>query len=119
MRHYIAIILLGGMLTQLFYSSGFLIDYYVNTDVYEQLCKNKDKPMLQCDGKCILAQKIAALEKENSDPATPPIPIISLRFLPSLFVLYFEISESVVLHQSTWQPPFIQSLIFSLFKPPI
>lgn len=29
-----------------------LVDYGLNRDFYEQLCENKDKPQMQCHGKC-------------------------------------------------------------------
>ncbi len=36
-------------------------DYIVNV-----LCENKDKPMLNCDGKCYLAKQLAKESEENS-----------------------------------------------------
>lgn len=45
--------------------------YLVNIrQITEYFCVNKDKPMLHCDGKCYLAQKIAeARAKDKSDHA--------------------------------------------------
>ncbi len=121
MRRSIAIILLGGVFTHLFYSSGFLIDYYVNTDAYKELCENRDKPMLNCDGKCILAQKIEAANREkggDQESTVPPIPIISLQYLPSYFWQGFDTTISLIIHQGHWQEPFLKTLVYTLLKPP-
>lgn len=41
----------------------FLADYSVNKDYYEQLCINKNKPGLECHGKCQMQEKS---EKQTS-----------------------------------------------------
>ena len=49
------------------------IDYVINkTEIIDKFCENKDKPILQCDGKCYLKKQVAnkfKIEKEAS-----PIP---------------------------------------------
>ncbi len=48
------------------------IDYYVNQDfIARELCENKDKPELNCKGKCHLDKEIKkTVQKENS-PQSP------------------------------------------------
>lgn len=46
-----------------FQNSLFYVDYQLNTDYYEALCINKQKPELNCNGKC---QVKSQSEKENS-----------------------------------------------------
>lgn len=44
-----------------------LAEYVVNYDyIVENLCENKDKPFLNCDGKCYLAKQLAK-ESEGDD----------------------------------------------------
>lgn len=44
-----------------------LAEYVVNYDyIVENLCENKDRPSLNCDGKCYLAKQLAK-ESEGSD----------------------------------------------------
>jgi hypothetical protein len=41
-------------------------DYIINYDyIVNVLCENKDKPELQCDGKCYLAQMLAEESGQN------------------------------------------------------
>ena len=121
MRRWIAIILLGGVLTHLFYSSGFLIDYYANTDMFLALCENKDKPQMKCDGKCILAQKLAASshEKQQSNDTLPPIPPVSLHYLVSTFEIQHKLISDQLVHRGNWVEFSVKELIVKLFKPPI
>ncbi len=49
-------------LTRLFYFAG----YQLNRDyIAKELCINKDKPALNCNGKCFLSKKIAEAEKKK------------------------------------------------------
>jgi hypothetical protein len=43
---------------QTFCSLFFVADYYINTATYAANCINKDKPKMQCNGKCQLQKKI-------------------------------------------------------------
>lgn len=48
-----------------------LVDYVVNYDyISEVLCINKDKPELQCNGKCHLKTKLAKASDESSSQDT-------------------------------------------------
>jgi hypothetical protein len=43
-----------------------LAEYVMNYDyIVDVLCENKDKPELQCDGKCYLAQMLAQESERN------------------------------------------------------
>lgn len=48
-----------------------IVDYMVNYDyIVNTLCENKDKPEMECNGKCHLSQELA---KENGDSNTNPL----------------------------------------------
>ncbi|MEC7265089.1 MAG: hypothetical protein VXW38_15225 [Bacteroidota bacterium] len=64
-----------------------VIDYVINQDyIAEYLCVNKDKPMLNCNGKCYLAKM---LQKER-DEKKQNLPAIDLKEYPIGFVEVFE-----------------------------
>lgn len=45
-----------------------IVEYAMNYDyIVNVLCENKDKPQLQCDGKCYLSKQLAAQQSEQ-DP---------------------------------------------------
>ena len=52
-----------------------LVEYYVKWDQYQANCINKAKPELQCNGQCILMQKIKASTGEQNSPIAPPAPV--------------------------------------------
>ena len=51
-----------------------LIEYYTKLDAYLEQCINKNRPALQCNGQCILMQKIKGLNGEAETPL-PPAPV--------------------------------------------
>ncbi len=57
--------------------------YYIafNEDFIERLCTNKDKPELNCDGKCELAKMLKQQSQDNEVP-------IDFGFLKSETVLF-------------------------------
>ena len=45
-----------------------IVEYIVNYDyIVNVLCENKDRPELQCDGKCYLAKQFAKETKNSED----------------------------------------------------
>jgi hypothetical protein len=67
-----------------------LIEYYANYDyIATVLCENKDKPYLECNGKCYLQDRI----EQNSDSKTHDhnsnLPLISLDDYPVSPIDYF------------------------------
>ena len=68
-------------------------DFYANQQaIAATLCENKDKPVLKCEGKCLLSKKLKSLEtKEQQNPErkaeNKPEDISSRSFYSSLFVL--------------------------------
>jgi hypothetical protein len=43
-----------------------IIEYYANYNyIVTELCENKDKPFLECNGKCYLAKELKKVNYEN------------------------------------------------------
>lgn len=52
---------------------SFMADYLVRYEYYQEvLCENQDRPELNCNGKCALAEKLAA----QPTPDQPEIPSV-------------------------------------------
>lgn len=60
-----------------------VFNYIINQDyIAEYLCINKDKPMLNCDGKCYLAKMLQAEQDEKQQN----LPAINLKEYPIGFI---------------------------------
>ncbi len=97
------------------------VEYILNQDyIAEFLCINKDKPKLQCQGKCHLAKQLEK-QKEN-DPLTSLS--ISLENYPIGFVNILKISPIPSFAFSTndknifYQKLYDYSYNYSAYQPP-
>lgn len=106
-------------------SKPFIPVFFYLTNIQqitEYFCVNKDKPMLHCDGKCYLAQKMAeARAKEKSDHGSTNfvdysilqidwIDCFSLNFVCPLMVEghnlgYLSSNYKFNFHSTTYMPP--------------
>ena len=67
MKKVIAIAALLGILFQTFSQVVIVAEYYANKDyIAKNLCENRNKPMMHCDGKCCLKKKLAQQGKEQA-----------------------------------------------------
>src|ERR1039458_1757492 len=70
LKKFIAILAFVGILLQTFSQVVIVAEYYANKDyIAKNLCENRDKPQLHCEGKCCLKKKLA---KEGKDQAPSP-----------------------------------------------
>lgn len=77
------IVLIVLVLHSQLYNSLVTINYEINIDYYAQeLCENKDKPQLRCDGKCYFAKQLE-LEQDRQKETEPPTLLPSLRLFPA------------------------------------
>ena len=96
------------------------VEYVLNQDyIAEFLCINKDKPELQCNGKCHLVKEI---EKQHQDPIAALS--ISMENYPIGFVNIYNISlnkyfaskkEHIYLYNNLYN----LNIKVSIFQPPI
>ena len=67
MKRLVAIFALVGILLQTFSQVVILGQYYANKDyIAKNLCENRNKPSMHCDGKCCLKKKLAKEGKEQA-----------------------------------------------------
>lgn len=106
------------VIAHLFYSSGYLLDYYIHTETYRTHCVNQDRPELHCDGKCILAQKIRAAQKEQGpDREKATIPM-SMEYLVGVFFMNFLVSQQNHPVCFCWKNAVIHRFADCIFIPP-
>ena len=97
------------------------LEYRANQEfISRNLCINKFKPRLQCNGKCQVVKKMAEMEKENSSAPAPKLKIS----LDPPAVLYTTIFPRPVVNKNkkeynifTDQPGYT-SPVFPIFHPP-
>ncbi|WP_291912350.1 hypothetical protein [Chitinophaga sp. CB10] len=67
-KRIIALILLLAWFGQLSGRYIMLLEFYITQDyIAANLCENRDKPALHCNGKCHLRKQLNAEEKRNQD----------------------------------------------------
>lgn len=101
-----------------------VIEYYANYDyIATALCENKDKPYLECNGKCYLQKQIEKLNREHDHEHNSTVPSISLKDYPVSPISYF--SYQIVENEDDFlvKNTFLSNLssqfyTSSLFKPP-
>lgn len=99
-----------------------LIDYYIKLETYKEQCVNKATPEKQCNGQCILMQKLRAVNAAEQEPEAPVPPKIQ----PDDYLIGFLDSPSEYLVLSTdnaastvFRPGFSpQEFVADLFQPP-
>ncbi len=101
-----------------------VIDYLVNYNyIVTELCENRDKPILTCNGKCYLEKQVKQqLNLTHSEEAPMP-PKVDFEKLISLKVKKFtyQFFEISFVEQNTFFYNSFVTRIFSdsLFRPPI
>lgn len=59
------IFLLLAFMAQTFTQAFFVFDYYLNKTGYAKQCENKARPKMHCNGKCQMAKKLNAAERNE------------------------------------------------------
>ena len=101
--------------------STFIIqaDFYVNRSyIAENLCINKDKPMMHCNGKCYLSKKLKQQEKQDQSPVSRTEKFEAQPFfVPNVFLLK---NTFIVLqpHYFIKDENIVSSAPHSIFHPP-
>ncbi|MGZ4033428.1 MAG: hypothetical protein ACXVPU_10980 [Bacteroidia bacterium] len=68
MKQLFIILVITGILLQNFGNTSILIHYQLNKDyISKNLCENKNKPMMHCNGKCHLMKQLAEQSKKESN----------------------------------------------------
>jgi len=101
-----------------------IIEYFVNYDyIASELCENRDKPILTCNGKCYLEKQVAQQLDLDHNQETPKPPKIDLEKFITIKSKQFAYS---LFDAKKWikNPMFSNTLedkiiALTLFRPPI
>jgi len=99
-----------------------ILDYYANYEyIATQLCENRDKPILDCNGKCYVAKEIEKDKKTNHQDTTVPEFKIDI-YLANTFEIDIITSNFTSLIKRS-KPIFKNSfttdeLLYTIFHPP-
>jgi hypothetical protein len=95
--------------------------FYANQSyIAKNLCVNRDKPWMHCNGHCQLNNKLASDDKkESQNPLQRASNELSLLYLPPQIFqdCFFEEKEAIPLY-SYYDMPVLQEYISSTFHPP-
>ena len=101
-----------------------IIEYIVNYDyIVDELCENRDKPILTCNGKCYLEEQVKHQQNQNHDQKMPQVPKLDLEKFFTIKNKQF--SYTLITDENIRQNPMfcnnLEELIFtdSIFRPPI
>jgi len=96
-----------------------IANYYLQQDyIAQNLCANRDKPQLACDGKCHLRTMLRELDKaQDPTPVSPTITYtevsphcaetVTLQISYSTDEPYYSQRPCPLLHRQFWQQPFV------------
>lgn len=120
MKKFLLIIITVILIRPIIPIMDYLIDYeYIST----VLCINKDKPELECNGKCYLMQELAKVAEEQSNEMAKKLCSLSFSFM--YFITHTSPVEFTVIVTDVKQVihyhPFlkVESFSSSLFRPPL
>lgn len=118
----IALALAVVFLLQLFSSVSIYADFIINNEyIATVLCINKEKPELQCDGKCYLKMELAKDEekKQSQENILKENNKVQFVYEPYATGLPIEIALAVDTQASFYYHQISsQELAFSIFHPP-
>lgn len=104
---------------------GEVVYFQLNIDyIIETYCINKDKPQLECNGKCHLATQLAEIDPSTKDANAPntitPKEIFTLVFLTKSLVFTPENLQEFISRELIFsdQKKYSFLRISSCFKPP-
>lgn len=101
-----------------------VFEYIVNYDfIVKELCENKEKPELACNGKCHLMKELAKandsdkpLSTDKKEASKQPIEVLFLEKFPVDFQLFS--CEEVIKINSFYSNLYQNTTTFSTFHPP-
>lgn len=90
--------------------------------IAEHLCENRDRPHLECNGKCFLAKRVEAVHHDHqSDPEAPSLrqarpPLVIAMVVPHAAVPQATASSHAF--PTATAPPVLSRVAHDIFRPP-
>ncbi len=97
-----------------------IADYQLNKEyISKNLCENKNKPKMHCNGKCHLAKQLKKQEKKESSPANQLKEKLELQFFSNN---NFELNNTAISEKSELSSNYLLSnysiYLESVYQPP-
>jgi hypothetical protein len=123
MRAFISILLVVTLSFGFILKSVIIINYQINkTNIIAAFCINKDKPELECNGKCYLTQQLSQTESSNESSSLTESILqyeISTFLVPANFKCekyFYFFSETGNQEEHKY---LLSGYLSSVFKPPL
>ncbi|WP_229216502.1 hypothetical protein [Dyadobacter sp. 3J3] len=123
-KQWISLGLLGLMLIKVWVIPLLYLDFEIRRDyIVKNLCINRERPLMLCNGKCYLAKKMAALDEQEkrqaeSDYMTKLLDHVmdsrQLAFIP--FSVSYKIRKILLFNYTS--PPPARIAVDDIFHPP-
>lgn len=120
MQKICTIFLILALSVQLLAKLEIIALYKINKDYISQnLCENRARPKLECNGKCYLKKQLDKTEDESSNPGTETEAQTLIFFLvPTLWSQSIEFIEPVLAHNTGYTAFFNSCKLTDIFHPP-
>lgn len=101
-----------------------VLDYVINYDyIVNELCVNKNKPVMACNGKCYLEGQFNKQQDSQNDKQVPLVPKLDLERFTTIVAKSFEYNFPIL---TNFKSTIISRcklkaglFLYSIFKPPI
>lgn len=121
MKAAIAILLFVAMMGQIFQGDFIILDYYTHQQQYAELCVNKDKPQMHCNGQCQMSKKLQqAHNQESHNPeatGSAKVVLVLYCFVENFHINWVALPLTKIQYFPQEEHP-IRRDLFSVFHPP-
>jgi hypothetical protein len=123
MRSFISILLVTTLSFGFILKSLIIVSFQINkTNIVAEFCVNKDKPEMECDGKCYLSKQLSQTESSNESSRLPES-IVQYEISTFLVPANFENTKFFFVHSKIGTQEqykdLLNGFLSSVFKPPI
>ncbi len=125
MKKVISVFLLLTLCSQLMVKVGVIVTWKFNQNYISQnLCINRDKPEMECNGKCHLQKQLKSVEDNQTKETSASLPLKLKNLKTDDFVNHSEMQVSFIqtvqnlILNSTFNTHYSFNYISSCFRPP-
>lgn len=120
LNRYISLILILSLSFQCVVKLGLLTYYSVNIEyIIKELCENKDKPELKCEGKCFLKKKMAQADETEKKANEIFKQIEFPAFIPNTTLSFNVEYKDLKVHFATLKDLYSHNIHEKIFHPPL
>lgn len=86
------------------FKSIITLNYFVNqTEIIDLFCVNKEKPQLQCQGKCHLTKELAKTDQQEDTPFSPNNTTTNLEITAEIISEDIELNNTSKAFDKSWE----------------